>query len=53
MDEKVEKETLNTISDIRRFLEDGQTPFQPGEFVAFWKSLSEEEKAEFMNTPLK
>lgn len=46
---------LNSITDIRKFFEDGdgERPFQPGEFIEFWKSLTDEEKTEFMNTPLK
>ena len=44
----------NSISDIRRFFEeDADPPLKQGEFVEFWKSLTEEEKHEFRITPLK
>lgn len=44
---------LNSIADIRKFIEEGQRPFAPGEFIEFWKSLTDKEKQEFENTPLK
>lgn len=45
---------VNSIGDIRRYFETGRhgRPMQPNEFIAFWKSLSEEEKQEFMTADL-
>lgn len=44
----------NSIGDIRRYFEEGDArPMQPNEFVAFWKSLSEEDKQEFKKADLK
>lgn len=48
----------NSIGDIRRYFETpffelDSPPMQPNEFVAFWKSLSEEDKAEFKKAELK
>ena len=43
----------NTIPDIREYFERGVRPLKPGEFIEFWKSLSDEEKEEFRRTPLK
>ena len=44
----------NSIVDIRKFFEEGKygRPMKQGEFIAFWKSLSAEEKLEFMNADL-
>jgi hypothetical protein len=42
----------NSISDIRRFFEEGSRPFEEREFIIFWQSLTEEEKLEFKRTPL-
>jgi hypothetical protein len=43
----------NSIGDIRRFFEGpNERPLQPNEFVAFWKSLSEEDKDEFKKADL-
>ena len=52
-DEKTDGETLNSINDIRKFLSEGQKPLEQGEFIQFWQSLSDEEKTEYLNTPLK
>lgn len=43
----------NTMTDIRDYLMTSDPPLQPGEFAEFWKSLSNEEREEFKNTPLK
>lgn len=43
----------NSISDIRRYFEDGERPLQPSEFTEFWKNLSEEDKKEFKHADLK
>jgi len=45
-------ETQNSISAIRAFLTDPEHPFKEGEFVEFWRSLTDEEKAEFMRADL-
>jgi len=42
----------NSIGDIRRYFEADARPLQPNEFVAFWKSLSEEDKEEFKHADL-
>jgi hypothetical protein len=42
----------NTISQIREFLT-GDRPLKQGEFVEFWKTLTEEEKHEFRNADLR
>ena len=47
-----DEKKLNTIPEIRAYLEDGAQPLKQGEFVEFWKSLSEEDKAEFMKADL-
>lgn len=44
---------MNSMTDIREFLMASDPPLQPGEFAEFWKSLTEEERTEFKNTPLK
>jgi hypothetical protein len=46
-------EDHNTMTDIRDFLMASDPPLQPGEFAEFWKSLTDEERAEFKNTPLR
>lgn len=43
---------MNTITDIKRYLSDGENPPDNAEFMEFWNSLSDEEKDEFRNTPL-
>ena len=43
----------NSMTDIREFLMASDPPLQPGEFAEFWKSLTDEERDEFKNTPLK
>jgi hypothetical protein len=42
----------NSISDIRRFFEEGARPLEEREFILFWQSLSEEDKNIFKRTPL-
>lgn len=42
----------NSITKIREFLE-GDRPFVQGEFVEFWKTLTEEEKHEFRHADLR
>lgn len=42
----------NSISDIRKFFEEGSSPLAPGELMEFWKSLTEEEKTEFKKANL-
>jgi hypothetical protein len=48
----VDTDRLNTIPEIREFLTDGAKPLAQGEFVEFWKSLSDEDKNEFMKADL-
>lgn len=43
---------MNSIAEIRNFLEEGARPLEQGEFVEFWKSLNEEDKAEFQHAKL-
>lgn len=53
MDEmQKEIEAHNTMTSIREYLMASDPPLQPGEFAEFWKSLTEEERQEFKNTPL-
>jgi hypothetical protein len=52
MGEQEEKPDGNSIADIRRWFEKDAKPFEPGEFIIFWKSLSEEDKQEFYKTDL-
>lgn len=49
-----EEEDLNSISDIRKFLNKGEVnnPVSMQEFSEWWKTLSDEEKVEYKNTPL-
>jgi hypothetical protein len=42
----------NSISDIRRFFEEGAEPFKEREFIIFWQSLSAEDKDEFHKADL-
>lgn len=42
----------NSIVEIKKFLQDTENPPTTAEFSEFWTSLTEEEKAEFKNTPL-
>lgn len=44
---------VNSMTDIREFLMASDPPLQPGEFAEFWKSLTDAEREEFKNTPLK
>lgn len=48
-------EEKNSIGDIRVWFEEGKhgRPMVSGEFVKFWKSLSEEDKLEFKKADLK
>ena len=41
----------NSISDIRRFFEEGTT-LKQGEFIEFWKACSEEDRLEFKKADL-
>jgi hypothetical protein len=43
----------NSITQIRLFFESDERPLKQGEFVEFWKSLSEEEKDEFRHADLR
>lgn len=47
-----EKQDLNSIVDIKKFLTTEENPLSGAEFTAFWQSLSDEEKDEFKNTEL-
>lgn len=48
-----EEQDRNSISDIRKFLnKDNPNPVSMQEFSEWWKTLSDEEKAEFKNTAL-
>jgi hypothetical protein len=49
---QAEQEMRNSISDLRKWFEKDAASFQPGEFILFWKSLSDEDKAEFLNADL-
>jgi hypothetical protein len=42
----------NSISDIKKFLQEGSEPLENAEFMEFWNSLTDEEKEEYKNTPL-
>jgi hypothetical protein len=42
----------NSISDIRRFFEEGAKPLKEREFLLFWQSLSEKDKDEFKQAKL-
>lgn len=50
--ENEEKQEGNSISDIRRYFEDGDHPLKPNEFTEFWKSLSEWDKQTFKEADL-
>lgn len=49
-DEIVEGE--NSISDIRKFFEKDARPYKSGEFIDFWRSLTDVEKSEFKKANL-
>jgi hypothetical protein len=42
----------NSISDIRRFFEEGAKPLKEREFLLFWQSRSEKDKDEFKQAKL-
>lgn len=42
----------NSLTDLKRFLGTSERPVDNAEWVAFWKSLSDEEKEEFRNATL-
>lgn len=42
----------NSIQDIRKFLSTPENPVSIADFTEFWKSLTDEEKEEYKNTPL-
>jgi len=42
----------NDITAIKKFFEDSPRPLKQGEFMDFWKNLSEEEKQEFRTAEL-
>ncbi len=46
------EEKTNSIPEIRDFFERDSRPLAQGEFMQFWKSLSEEDKAEFYKADL-
>lgn len=48
MEDKVD----NSIVDIKKFLSTEERPVSMSEFNEFWKTLTDEEKAEFKKTPL-
>lgn len=52
MEGDTEKQEGNSISDIRRYFEDEDRPFQPNEFTDFWKALTEEDKLAFKKADL-
>lgn len=43
----------NSLTDLKKFLGTSERPVDNTEWVAFWKSLSDEEKAEFRSAELK
>jgi hypothetical protein len=47
-----EKQHENSIVQIREYFERDAEPLRGGEFIAFWKSLTPEEKIEFMHADL-
>jgi hypothetical protein len=47
-----EQPVQNTVTQIREFLT-GDIPLKQGEFVEFWKSLTDEEKDEFRHADLR
>lgn len=49
---KSQQTEKNSISDIRRFLTEGERPLAEGEFLEFWKSLTDTEKEEYANADL-
>lgn len=46
------EEHVNSIPEIRMFFEKDSRPLVGGEFIAFWKSLTEQEKFEFQHAEL-
>lgn len=42
----------NSITDLRKFFEEGARPLVQHEFITFWQSLSEEDKIEFKRADL-
>jgi hypothetical protein len=49
---KSQQTEKNSISDVRRFFTEGEPALKQGEFLEFWKSLTDEDKAEFLNADL-
>jgi hypothetical protein len=47
-----QKDNLNSITDIKKFLSENAEPVTMAEMSEFWNSLSDKEKAEFRNSPL-
>lgn len=43
----------NTITDLKKFLSTDDRPVSTQEFMDFWKSCTDEEKAEFKKAELK
>ncbi len=52
MENDPEKQDGNSISDIRRYFEDGAHPLQPNEFTDFWRALSDEDKDQLKKSDL-
>ncbi len=52
MEETEERVEGNSISDIRRFFQEGARPLEQNEFVRFWQHLSDEDKEEFKHAKL-
>ena len=42
----------NSLTDLKKFLGTPDRPVNNAEWVEFWKSLTEEEKADFRNAEL-
>lgn len=47
-----ENRTENSITQIREYFEKDSRPLAQGEFVVFWKVLTEEERNEFRHADL-
>lgn len=47
-----EKQHVNSIPDIKAFFERDAKPLAQGELINFWKSLTDEEKDEFLHADL-
>jgi hypothetical protein len=47
-----ENPNQNSLTDLKRYLGTDESPVSNAEWVEFWKSLSDEEKAEFRNAEL-